>query len=289
MKSENESAISLLDQLMIAAPCSVSWDSMTGDDRVRHCAGCSKNVYNVSDMTYREANDFLRINGATPCMTFYRRKDGTIITDNCPVGLRKLRDRYRRLKQFVASMLALVFSSPHALAQQAANQASSPAVPGMVKVELKGEPAAPHHYRGNAVMINREQSEVPRFLVGKPSMNPQVRPDPEYLKNHGTKDGGERGPGNGHVKLRAEVNVRADSTAYNFYKQAKEAEADDDVVMASFFYKKALAAFDKQKVKGDLKFRELIEHDQRSLPQRNPDGSDSTQKTPTEKSPPNRH
>lgn len=37
-------------------------------------------------------------------MRLYRRADGTIITDNCPVGLRKIRDR---LKLTAAAVLAI--------------------------------------------------------------------------------------------------------------------------------------------------------------------------------------
>ena len=45
----------ILDNLRIAAPCSASWDRMLGDDRVRHCGDCNKNVYNLSGMTRDEA------------------------------------------------------------------------------------------------------------------------------------------------------------------------------------------------------------------------------------------
>ncbi|MBK7838876.1 MAG: hypothetical protein IPJ49_14595 [Candidatus Obscuribacter sp.] len=34
-----------LDNVMIAAPCNIGWDNMVGDDRVRLCAGCDKNVH----------------------------------------------------------------------------------------------------------------------------------------------------------------------------------------------------------------------------------------------------
>jgi hypothetical protein len=34
---------------------------------------------------------------------FYRRKDGSILTDNCPVGLRALRRRAQRIRKAIAS------------------------------------------------------------------------------------------------------------------------------------------------------------------------------------------
>jgi hypothetical protein len=86
---------SLLNRLYIAAPCNAKWEEMSGDERVRMCALCTKHVYNISDMNKREAEAFLREKGTSACARFYRRRDGTIITDDCPVGLRKFRDTIR--------------------------------------------------------------------------------------------------------------------------------------------------------------------------------------------------
>ncbi len=95
---------SLLSRLHIASPCDADWDAMKGNDRVRACGDCKKNVYNISDMTKAEAEAFLRRNGTKECTRFYRRKDGTILTDDCPIGLRKLRDAWRKASK-VASLI----------------------------------------------------------------------------------------------------------------------------------------------------------------------------------------
>ena len=42
---------SLLEDVRVASPCNASWDAMKGDDRVRFCGECQKNVYNLSAMT----------------------------------------------------------------------------------------------------------------------------------------------------------------------------------------------------------------------------------------------
>ena len=97
--------MSLLDKTMVVSPCSVSWDSMEGDERVRHCSGCSKNVYNLSNMTATEAEILLGQNGERPCLRFYRRPDGTIMTDNCPRALRALRRRMRTAVAIVAGLI----------------------------------------------------------------------------------------------------------------------------------------------------------------------------------------
>ena len=45
----------LLQSVFIETPCSVSWDSMTGDDKVRLCSQCNLNVHNLSNMSDEEA------------------------------------------------------------------------------------------------------------------------------------------------------------------------------------------------------------------------------------------
>ncbi len=79
-----------LENLRIASPCKVSWDSMKGDDKVRYCSQCSLNVYNISGMTKSEAIKTLGI-GEKLCVTFYRREDGTILNRDCPVGIKQIK------------------------------------------------------------------------------------------------------------------------------------------------------------------------------------------------------
>lgn len=97
-----------VQSLKIAAPCKVGWDTMDGDDRIRHCRQCNKNVYNISAMTEAEANQFLLLTNQSACTGFYRRADGTILLDNCPIGLRKLRDQYKKIAAAITTTLALL-------------------------------------------------------------------------------------------------------------------------------------------------------------------------------------
>lgn len=50
----------ILENIHVAAPCPAPWSQMTGDNRVRHCAECNLNVYNISEMTRSEAEDLIR-------------------------------------------------------------------------------------------------------------------------------------------------------------------------------------------------------------------------------------
>src|SRR5436190_23145554 len=82
-----------LNQVRVAAPCSASWNSMKGDERVRSCSQCKLNVYNLSEMHPKEARALVESHEGRLCVRFYQRKDGTIITRNCPAGLAAMRKR----------------------------------------------------------------------------------------------------------------------------------------------------------------------------------------------------
>ena len=98
-----------LDHVKVAAPCSADWDSMIGNDRARFCGQCNLNVYNLSSMTKSEAESFVASGEGRLCVRFYRRADGSILTDNCPVGLRKIRRRLSYIRKAVtASVLTFL-------------------------------------------------------------------------------------------------------------------------------------------------------------------------------------
>jgi hypothetical protein len=90
----------LLDRVAVAAPCTADWDSMSGDDRARLCGQCDKHVYNLASMTAEEAEGFLRGVAGEVCIRVFRRADGTVLTSDCPVGVRR-----RRRRRAVASVV----------------------------------------------------------------------------------------------------------------------------------------------------------------------------------------
>lgn len=92
-------------KMRIAAPCTESWAEMRGDTRMRHCERCRLNVYNLSAMTRPEAEELIRRTEGRLCVRFYQRKDGTVLTRDCPVGLEA-----RHLRRFVAVAATLVLA-----------------------------------------------------------------------------------------------------------------------------------------------------------------------------------
>jgi hypothetical protein len=94
-----------LRKVKVASPCPADWDRMIGDERARFCGQCELNVYNLSAMSTLEAESLIARTEGRLCVRYYRRKDGSIITQDCPVGLRKLKRRAARIKKAVASLV----------------------------------------------------------------------------------------------------------------------------------------------------------------------------------------
>jgi hypothetical protein len=96
---------SKLDNVRVAAPCPANWDSMYGNERVRFCGECQLNVYNLSAMSRAEAEQLVGQAEGRLCVRYYRRRDGSILTQNCPVGLRALKRRVTRIATAISSVL----------------------------------------------------------------------------------------------------------------------------------------------------------------------------------------
>jgi hypothetical protein len=95
----------VLDNIRVAAPCSADWAKMTGDERVRHCGDCKKNVYNLSDMTRDEAEALIIAKEGRLCVRYFQRADGTILLKDCSVGVARRRKR-RVIAAGAAALLA---------------------------------------------------------------------------------------------------------------------------------------------------------------------------------------
>ncbi|MBI3550119.1 MAG: hypothetical protein HY078_13865 [Elusimicrobia bacterium] len=97
-----------LDSIKVATPCTQSWDAMAGDDKVRFCSSCRLNVYNLSSMSRAEAESFVALSEGRMCVAFYRRADGKILTQDCPVGMAGFRRRLSKLGAFAIGLVVVV-------------------------------------------------------------------------------------------------------------------------------------------------------------------------------------
>jgi hypothetical protein len=166
---------STLGNVRIAARCSADWDSMFGNERIRFCGQCQLNVYNLSEMSEAEAERLIGQTEGRLCVRYYRRQDGSIITQNCPIGLRAIKRRLSRAAKAVAfSVLGFItgidlyrnadklFFPPHVMGQMVTvhdNQAAPPVVQGGLAV-------SPSHHDvvvGKLVPIKTHRKPVSKF------------------------------------------------------------------------------------------------------------------------------
>ncbi len=110
MPTTTNVSLDLIDQARIASPCPMRWEDMEGTGTVRHCGQCSMNVYNFSEMSREEVERLLAERRDRLCGAFYRRSDGTILTRDCPVGLRAVRMRAAKMLGRVAAALGLLLT-----------------------------------------------------------------------------------------------------------------------------------------------------------------------------------
>jgi hypothetical protein len=116
-----------LPNLRLGFACTQRWEDMVGDDRVRACAGCDRPVFNLSEMTRAEAEAVLATRGLTPCVRFYRRPDGTVMTTDCPTGVRQAPRRLAVVASSLAAAGSTLAASPAAIANPPAAEGSAAA------------------------------------------------------------------------------------------------------------------------------------------------------------------
>lgn len=141
MKTE----IPLLQNVRVAAPCSAAWDAMqeVEGDRVHFCDQCQKRVYNLSAMGQSEAEGLLRRHEGHLCVRYYRRTDGTILTTDCPVGLKAARALAFQRARASFAMCALFCAAMAAYrvgASWTTSDASQPTTGLIMPVEVVGSP-----------------------------------------------------------------------------------------------------------------------------------------------------
>lgn len=70
----------LLDSVDVPIPCDKSWDEMIGNDVLRLCLHCEKDIYNISAMTKKEAKKLLFQSKEKVCIRLERESDGRVKT-----------------------------------------------------------------------------------------------------------------------------------------------------------------------------------------------------------------
>lgn len=99
--ARTQHALFAFSNIRRAASCTASWEGMAGDDRVRRCALCEKNVYDIAGLTAKEVLELFAAGGEATCARLFRRRDGTVMTADCGRG------RHGRRLIVVASAMAV--------------------------------------------------------------------------------------------------------------------------------------------------------------------------------------
>lgn len=68
----------LLDRIDIKTPCNENWEEMNGNDNVRFCSHCSKDVYDLSSMTRGRAEQLVRDSEGRLCVRYVRDARGKV-------------------------------------------------------------------------------------------------------------------------------------------------------------------------------------------------------------------
>ena len=160
-EAKQRAKLPVLPNLRVATPCSADWAAMTGDDRVRACADCNKNVYNISEMTRDEAEALIVAKEGRLCVRYFQRKDGTILLKDCVVGVAQ-----KRKRRVIAAGAAALLAGGAGAAYKLTRPEAAPRVP-MVdvtaestldhsEVSYESEPAMPepdwHETKGRMMM-----------------------------------------------------------------------------------------------------------------------------------------
>jgi len=174
-----------LDSLRVATPCTADWDNMvaTPDARVRFCGQCEKNVYNLSEMTRVEAEALVHAREGRMCVRFFRREDGTVLTSDCPDGMRSVRFRGRVFTRFTKLAVSAGFLMGLGMGRARADLAVDrngnpvPAPPPIIETmgtvaperpapkppKVDKTPAKPQHAKAQVKAAKREKG---RHLMG---------------------------------------------------------------------------------------------------------------------------
>ncbi len=108
-----QTQIPLLQSVRVASPCHADWEGMetVEGERVKFCISCSKNVYNLSAMSQSEAESLLLKHEGRLCVRYYRRSDGTILTNDCRNGANAVRLSLLRRSVMAAGLVGLLVAS----------------------------------------------------------------------------------------------------------------------------------------------------------------------------------
>ena len=140
----------VLDRVEVPNPCSQNWNEMFGNENVRFCHHCAKNVHNLSAMTRKQAKKLVAESKGSLCVQYIRRPDGRIQT---------VEPKLYKIAGRVSRFAAGVFSATLSLATLAnAQTAESSPTPEIIvqQINQDGYPNPPEIIKEEKTVLGPE-------------------------------------------------------------------------------------------------------------------------------------
>jgi hypothetical protein len=166
-----------LNHITVATPCSADWEAMQGNGQVRFCQQCQLNVYNLSGMAQQEATALVLSQEGHLCVRFYQRPDGTVLTQDCPVGLQALyRRKITRWGTTAAALSVITLLGSFYVGGYAQTQTSPTHTTAAMPVRM-GEPTLEKAIMGDMISPKKGQTNPDPAIQGNLVM-PTPQPAP---------------------------------------------------------------------------------------------------------------
>ena len=122
---------SFIDSVEVRKPCTENWDKMHGNDRVRFCDHCAKDVKNLSAVTRKEAMRLVRASGGNICIRYM-----TNPVTHRPLFADQLFQITRRAPSLAAGVMTASLSLS-TLAYAQSDSATAISTPSIVRMDEK--------------------------------------------------------------------------------------------------------------------------------------------------------
>ncbi|HEY4178096.1 MAG TPA: hypothetical protein VGM90_14715 [Kofleriaceae bacterium] len=170
-EAKAKARLPVLDNIRVATPCPADWNQMTGDDRVRACAQCKKDVFNLSGMTRDEAQSLMIEKNGELCVRYFQRKDGTILLKDCSIGISQ-----KRKRRVIAAGVAMLLGGAALLVFKRPAPVKGHETIAVELVPLIPPPPADHEMMDVAGGIGPAPTEPVYAMMGAPPPAPRVVP-----------------------------------------------------------------------------------------------------------------
>jgi hypothetical protein len=129
----------------------MNWEQMSGDERARFCSLCNLHVYNIAELTRKQAEELITRTEGRICGRVFRRSDGTVITKDCPFGLRAIR---RRVARATGAIFATVVALTSSVSGQKPSKKDDPSCKQQVTISRTNSDNEANEIKGTVVDPN---------------------------------------------------------------------------------------------------------------------------------------